>query len=476
MKDAGLRACARMVGASESRARSGMVDLGALPRLLIVNVEPLHEDSATGLTALSLLREWPKCQLAQLYTHPVAPDLEFCDRSMRVGCSMRGFLPHSRRSNDNVMAETYRARRLLQFAQRAHARPGDASRLSERVGNRMRQLYCLGRVGIDENLIEWIEAFAPDVIYTMLYDLDIMTLVLGIAERFGIPVMPHFMDDWPLTLRQRSVLYRLLDRWWRRRLQSVMSHTPIALTISQAMAAEFTKRYGRPMVPFMYCIEREELHCKPRRSPASEVTRFTYVGGLHLNRWRVLREIGLAMQGLANEGVRLEALIYAHPRRLEFYKKHLTVPPVMRVVGYLPHREVTRAQEDTDWLLHVESFEDWDRSFTRLSLSSKLPEYLAAGRPIFAYGPSEAASMRYISELGCGLVVGEQDRERLRSALRKAAMSRQLQETLGEISLDAARTRHDGPSERRRFQRLVENIVGDWRIKQTARRLEQTRV
>jgi glycosyltransferase involved in cell wall biosynthesis len=448
---------------TEGGKRTALVEA---PKILVVNPEPVHSRSATGLTMLSLLRDWPEGRLAQLYTHPTAPDLEFCRRSLRVGCSFQRPVRWGGRPVRGAEGRNGWLAGALVFSPRDHAGPGSARRLSERVGGRLRQFCCLGMIPLQESLRSWIGWFGPDIIYSMLYDLDIMTLVVEVAEHSGVPVIPHFMDDWPSTLSQHNLLYRLLDPWWKARLRRVMLRSPMALTISEAMAHEFGRRYGMQMVPFMRCVERELLSDKPGRNLPNGVTRFTYVGGLHLNRWKVLREVGLAMRDLADEGIRFEALIYAHPRRLESYRKHLTIPPVMKVVGSVSHEDVPRAQEDTDWLLHVESFEAWDRSFTRLSLSSKLPEYLAAGRPILAYGPAEVASMRYISELGCGLVVGEQDRDSLRNALRRAATSPELQQSLGKVALEAARMRHDGPRERQRFRQVVESVVAARRVGQ----------
>lgn len=424
------------------------------PRILIVNVEPLHGSSATGLTALSLLKDWPKDKLAQIYTHPIPPDVQFCERTVRVGCQL-----------DRPP--------FVLFLPRAQARPGDAARITERASGRIRQLCSLGQGRLRQDLLDWIEAFAPDAIYTMLYDLDIMTMIVEIARSFGIPVIPHFMDDWPLTLSSRSILYRALDRWWKNRLDQVMEVAPTALTISEAMAAEFARRYGRPMRPFMFCVERDQFSSTSPPRPSS-VTKFAYVGGLHLNRWRVLREIGLVMQELGEEGLQIEATVYTHPRTPLAYRRNLTLPPVMKVAGSLDHEDVAAAQRNADWLIHVESFEEWDRRFTKLSISSKLPEYLAAARPVFAYGPGEVASMQYLIDLDCAVTVTEQNRDILKSALRRAATTPELGRQLGNAALSAARTRHDGPNERARFQQVIACAVTDWKKGQRVARTEVT--
>ena len=48
--------------------------------------------------------------------------------------------------------------------------------------------------------------------------------------------------------------------------------------------------------------------------------------------------------------------------------------------------------------VHVESFDKKSRIATRLSLSTKISEYLSLGKPILAIGPEEIASMRHLQD------------------------------------------------------------------------------
>src|SRR3546814_7688640 len=51
------------------------------------------------------------------------------------------------------------------------------------------------------------------------------------------------------------------------------------------------------------------------------------------------------------------------------------------------------------------SFVDHYSKYARLSISTKVPQYLSVGRPILAYGPKSLASISYIKETGAGVVV-----------------------------------------------------------------------
>lgn len=60
---------------------------------------------------------------------------------------------------------------------------------------------------------------------------------------------------------------------------------------------------------------------------------------------------------------------------------------------------------DSDILLHVESDDIKYRSFTRLAISTKIPEYLMHSRFVLGYGPAELASMELLTENKIGMCI-----------------------------------------------------------------------
>ena len=134
-----------------------------------------------------------------------------------------------------------------------------------------------------------------------------------------------------------------------------------------------------------------------------------YVGGLHLGCWESLKEIASALPGLLPDRLGVHVVIYAPQPDLEGYGAVLTGTPALKVVGSLRAEEVPRVLSDADVLVHVESFDPAARRYTRLSVSTKIPQYMAAGRAILGYGPGESALCQYIVSTGSGRVVGERD-------------------------------------------------------------------
>jgi len=96
-----------------------------------------------------------------------------------------------------------------------------------------------------------------------------------------------------------------------------------------------------------------------------------------------------------------------------------------------------------DVLVHVESFFEEDSARTRLSISTKIPQYMASGKAILAYGPSDLTSLRYINRNRAGVVFTDEGNiSGLAGIAWELVESRQLRESLGREGRTAAEVRH----------------------------------
>ena len=76
---------------------------------------------------------------------------------------------------------------------------------------------------------------------------------------------------------------------------------------------------------------------------------------------------------------------------------------------YVPHEKINEVYKDSDVLLHIESFDPKTVEYTKYSMSTKIPEYMAARRPIICYAPNCLAVYRYIEKTGAGISVSTSD-------------------------------------------------------------------
>jgi len=85
-----------------------------------------------------------------------------------------------------------------------------------------------------------------------------MRLVIDVAQRFKIPIIPHFFDDWLSTQYADCPFGRQLRHRMSEYLNLVLAYAPLRMTISEAMSEEYRRRYGGDFREFGNCLEAGE--------------------------------------------------------------------------------------------------------------------------------------------------------------------------------------------------------------------------
>ncbi len=417
------------------------------PRVLVICFHSLNSHSGTGIVFSNLFGSWPKDSLAQIYGELQPPDSNTCERILRL-------------SVENVVLDRV-FRRLL--GQKAVAQLGSTPQpqfVEAVCGSfawryRMRSALAawadIVPFDFDSELTTWLKNFAPEVIFTNLGGIRQMRLATRISKLTGARIVTYFNDDWPSTHFAGDILTKIPRLFLQRELSRVISRTVAGAAASSAMATEYQQRFGLPFEPFMYCFSSPSVRPLP---PLTEEVRFCYVGGLHLDRWRSLAAIGKVAAQLRASGHGIRFLVYAPEADLRKYGTLLSAAGV-EVMGSLRAEEVQAVLVQSHVLVHVESFHEQLRRYTRLSFSTKLPQYLAAGRPVLAWGPAQLASCRYIAETRTGVVVGEQREDLVQNAITMLATDSELRKAMGRRAWSTAKDKHDPISMRKRFRTML---------------------
>jgi glycosyltransferase involved in cell wall biosynthesis len=161
-----------------------------------------------------------------------------------------------------------------------------------------------------------------------------------------------------------------------------------------------------------------------------------------LDRWKSLQKIAIALEEINLSGSPARLTIYSPAEDLARYRNAFAGQRTVQLGGSLTSGEVPAVLRDADILIHVESFAEETRRYTRYSLSTKIPQYLAAGRPILGYGPAEVASMEHIRSTEAGIVVGVEDTAMLVDQLMSLCFDGALRERLAHNGLAYARQHH----------------------------------
>ena len=108
-----------------------------------------------------------------------------------------------------------------------------------------------------------------------------------------------------------------------------------------------------------------------------------------------------------------------------------------------------------DVLIIPSGFRGRGRRFTRLSMPTKVPAYMACGTPIVLYSPRTHATCAWAEQANWALVVGDKSPHLLAQALANLAASPALREALGRRAFEIADREFDGQQVRAAFREAL---------------------
>lgn len=353
--------------------------MGTYPRVLIVNQQSLNKNNATGITLRSLWADWPLDNVLEIFTDNY--EIHVSD-----GLAIESVCIPT--NTVNKLAHGKTAKKINSEIKQVSI----DSQQSIKTTIRQAAVLALDMVPITipKTMEKRIREFQPEIIYTLGATVSTLKLVYEISTLFDIPIVIHYMDNWPEHLQWENnpliVPYRkALDRQHRR----CLTRCKRGLAISPQMAEAYSDKFNIPFSSIMNSINVTEFYLG-KKKPGSPL-KFVYAGGLHLNRWKALLDISKVIK---EDKIEAELHIYTGAENSELYRS--SFPDNTFFHKPVDHSQIRDVYEDADVLVHAEVQNPLLQGFFRYSISTKIPEYLASGRIVLFYGPKELGLYQYL--------------------------------------------------------------------------------
>lgn len=408
-----------------------MTQSGPHKRVLIISHNPLSDTNNNGKTLASFFQDWPREKLAQFYLSIEPPSFTVCGNFYRITDFevLRAFLtgrpavgtvyagPQDHPDTPQLPSGSTDAMGGGERRLRGMLRGVFASRLP--LAEWARDMIWRPRCYQSPEFLRWLRAVDPEVVffqgsnYPFAYD-----VVRWVCAHCGAKLLLQLTDDYTFVTHPLLPLSWVHHARYMRRLRWALGMADHAYAIGPAMQEEYARRFGCSSIGVAAnCVAISPYTAEPAVGEGQGM-RLLYAGGVHIQRWRSLRLLGECLQALYAEGYRAQLDIYT-PRPLpDALRERLTLEPVMRCGGSLNPAQLSQKLAEANVLVMVEAFTRSARKVTRLSLSTKIPEYMAAGRCILAFGPPEVSSIRYIRAHDAGVVIESTERAAMLAALR----------------------------------------------------------
>ncbi|MFC1777655.1 glycosyltransferase family 4 protein [Pseudomonadota bacterium] len=397
------------------------------PRVLLVCLAPPTLLSGGGVTPWNLFLEWPRESIAQVYTQwPEAHD-----KSLDIQCF---FLP------SKIFTWSF----------------GSIVKNSIRFLTKKSAAY--GYFFKGKKLIDWCRKFEPDIIYAIAYDDPlILRLPRVIASELDVPYVTQIWDDWPASfMENKSISEKFSSTIKSTFLKKLLTEAQANFCVSDEMCMAYKERYGLTFQSFHNCVDSDVWYRKSEKDSADELI-LRYVGVVTENKeMHSLTDVRNAVLNLRKKGFRIRFEINSAKIYQNVIEKNLTCPPGVIYDGSPSRAELPDKLASSDILLLAINFDEESLSYSRYSFQTKVPEYMASGTPVFAYGPLENPSIKYAHKDGWAKVVTRRNNIELERALTELVEDDELRAALSDRARNLAKRDHEGTVVRARFRAAIE--------------------
>lgn len=431
-------------------------------RLLLVTANAFNTLSGGGITFTNLFKGWPKDKIATVHNDKIAPTTDVCDKYYHL--SKKEFpwiFPFSLANYFGGQEKFEGALRTAKSTGKGKSFKTDLLKYIQRGTQAVFGDEIPTGAVLTYDLKKWIKDFKPDVIYTILGNLQYIRLVRQIAHEFKIPVVVHMMDDWPSVMYKRGVFGPY--RRWRMKveLQKIMNEAAVSLAICDSMARAYQERYGRPFKAFHNALEAEGWISKARKewkrkSPFMVV----YAGALMPDsQLGSVKDVADCVASLNKSGLDVEFKIYAPWYFANAYRDELERGKCVQVFDAPETMDIESLFTSANLLLLPVNFDDASVKYIRYSMPTKVPAYMFSGTPTLAYGPSEVVSIGYAQKFQWAYCVTNCDKKELADAIKRLISEEPLRKNLALRAQELAKERHDAVKVRADFHKVLIGAV-----------------
>jgi len=377
----------------------------SFPRVLVVYHSCINLADQHGVSIRGWFAQWPKENLAQIYSGQESGRGEFFGSSYKLRHRDRWFgrlffwLKGSPLGEASIQVVTVREAAPRASGSSLHSH---AKRIFGRFLLKTGFWELLFPPKLSIELVDWVKQFKPDIIYCQGYTLGFTWLPLMLKHRFGLPICFQTGDDWPEVLYRDSPISFLMRPVVRASAKKLIRTAALRFANGPDMAAEYSKRYQVAFEPMMMSDDYNRFNeCIPIRIPNHGEISIMYTGNLSNNRWQSIADLCLAAEELRSDGLDFQItgmVSSVPPEDIELMSTFSN----FRLLPAPSHDDLPRYLKGADILFLAEPFDDKRVVDIRLSISTKAHLYMMSERPALIYAPATTGIMSYAGKVGMG--------------------------------------------------------------------------
>lgn len=290
-------------------------------------------------------------------------------------------------------------------------------------------------------LKHYIDNNNPDVVFIYGSPLILMNRLQNfVLKRVKKPAAYYFMDD---VYTYQSVkgggiskyIYKFFLRWSVRR---VIKQCQEFFVVSPKMKREYDAIFNFNSKILTKGIDFTALEFKP--NAINKPLKIVYLGQIIYGRVYSLVAMAQTLKKFNEDDIKAELYIYTGNfisdemrDQLEHSSSH--------IMPLVPYEQVQQIMAEVDVVVFAESLNEKHKNVARLSFSTKITDYLSAGKCIFAIGPHDSAPIEYLRDSEVAVVAIS--REEIQKKLSDLILNPEMINTYAKKSFQLGKQNHD---------------------------------
>ncbi len=279
------------------------------------------------------------------------------------------------------------------------------------------------------NLEKYIQEVNPDIIFTFILG-DASALLLERVHELApqSKIVAYIADD---------VFGNAENEKQKKRIQREIALCDKLYGASDLLCKEYEQIFKKPIEPLYKVCDFSALNAEPKKQNTIQMV---YAGNLLYGRADTLAALVRAIEKRNSTGATpIHLDIYTATQVTPAYANQLNVEGASTLCAPKPYAQIKQIMQQSDVVLHVESFEEKQKKVVRYSFSTKIVDCLQSGSVLLAIGPQGIASIEYVRQIAGAFV--EDDMARLEEILKEITEA-DLEERKKQIR-DYAKKHHD---------------------------------
>lgn len=402
------------------------------PKVLVISHNVFSRTMNVGRFLADTFKEWPCDKLSQLFFYDETPTTTLCKNYYRItDYDVLASILHPGQvcghilteadidvSLDNSVSDDVKGSQLYRLKEK-----------HEKLARFLREAAWATGIWKTRQLDNWIRNTKPDVIYYVMSDYSFPFRVTEyIAKKYDIPVFVSIEDDFYFNFPVSGMCDRIRRIRYRRDVERMMDYAFGVSYACDIMKDLYEERFHKNGI-----IQLKSAVMFPKKEKRGDTVQFLYAGSMSFGRWKSLIEIGKVL-----EQYDAKLVIYSNTDDKDVLAE-IEKCQKIEYRGFTTAEKIEKEVLTSDFLLVVESFDEESINRVRCSLSTKIADYIGAGRCILACGPKEVGSIDYLLRNEAAVVT---DYDGLPDAVELMIKKPEKTKRILENALDLANRNH----------------------------------